>query len=148
VTITMEPTISHIEITVRDMQKAVPFYDKLLPLFGFDLAQRSSATFAAHDKHVVSYEHPKLSIAITSPRREYAHEPVHRRRPGSMHHLAFKVDSRSEVDRLHDQLLEIGAEVVIPPREFPEYTPSGYYALFFKDPDGIRYEVVTHGDFL
>ena len=49
----VEPIVSHIEITVRDMQEAVPFYDKLLPLFGYDLAQRSSAQFAAHDKHVV-----------------------------------------------------------------------------------------------
>src|SRR5687767_1919352 len=105
------------------MQKAVPFYDKLLPLFGYDLANRSSAQMEAHDKHVVSYEHPRLGIAITSPRREYANEPVHRRRPGSMHHLAFKVESRSDVDRLHVQLLQIGAEVVIAPREFPEYTP-------------------------
>jgi hypothetical protein len=43
-----------------------------------------------------------------------------------------------------DSQPQIGAAVVIPPREFPEYTPTGYYALFFKDPDGIRYEIVTH----
>jgi hypothetical protein len=23
-----------------------------------------------------------------------------------------------------------------------EYTPAGYYALFFKDPEGIKYEIV------
>jgi hypothetical protein len=32
----MEPIIDHIEITVKDMSVAVPFYDKLLPLLGFD----------------------------------------------------------------------------------------------------------------
>ena len=26
----------------------------------------------------------------------------------------------------------------------PEYTPPGYYALFFKDLEGIKYEIVTH----
>lgn len=140
----MEPVVSHIEITVRDMAVALPFYDKLMPLLGYDLAQRSSTWIAAHEKHVVSYEHPRLGIAITSPREEFAHELVHRRRPGALHHLAFKVDSRADVDRLYEQLLGIGATVVIPPREFPEYTPPGYYALFFKDPDGIRYEIVTH----
>ena len=31
---------------------------------------------------------------------------------------------------------------MIPPREFPEYVPPGYYALFFKDPQGIKYEIV------
>ncbi|HJT81611.1 MAG TPA: hypothetical protein VJ719_10470 [Chthoniobacterales bacterium] len=33
----MEPVSDDIEITVRDMSVAVPFYDKLLPLPGFDL---------------------------------------------------------------------------------------------------------------
>jgi hypothetical protein len=32
------------------------------------------------------------------------------------------------------------------PREYPEYTPVGYYALFFKDLDGIKYEIVTHSE--
>lgn len=140
----MEPVISHLEITVRDMEAAVPFYDKLLPLLGYSLAHRSSAVITTHDKHVVSYEHPRLGIAITSPRREFAAEAVHRRRPGALHHLAFKVESRVDVDRLHEELLRIGATVVIPPREFPEYTPPGYYALFFKDPDGIKFEIVTY----
>lgn len=140
----MEPVVSHIEITVRDMEAAVPFYDKLLPLLGYSLACRSSAVIETHDKYVVSSEHPRLGIAITSPRREFADEAVHRRRPGALHHLAFKVESRADVDRLHEELLKIGATVVIPPRAFPEYRPPGYYALFFKDPDGIKYEIVTH----
>lgn len=140
----MEPVVSHIEITVRDMAVAVPFYDRLLPLLGYDLAQRTSAVLTEHDKHVVSYEHPRLGIAITSPRPELADQPVHRRRPGALHHLAFKLESRAEVDRLHAELRKIGATIVTPPREFPEYTPPGYYALFFKDPDGIKYELVTY----
>lgn len=140
----MEPIVSHIEITVRDMEVAVPFYDKLLSLLGYDMALKSSAVIDAHDKHVVSYDHPRLGIAITSPRREFAADVVHRRRPGALHHLAFKVASRADVDRLHVELLKIGATIVSPPREFPEYAPVGYYALFFKDPDGIKYEIVTH----
>jgi hypothetical protein len=35
---------------------------------------------------------------------------------------------------------------VTPPREYPEYKPPGYYALFFKDPEGIKYEVVCHSE--
>jgi catechol 2,3-dioxygenase-like lactoylglutathione lyase family enzyme len=109
----MDPIVSHIEITVRDMEVAVPFYDKLLPLLGFSVAHRSSAVIVEHDKHVVSYQHPRLGIAITSPRPEFADETVHRRRPGALHHLAFKVESRADVDRLHVELQEIGANIVI-----------------------------------
>jgi len=143
----MEPFIDHIEITVRDMAIAVPFYDRLLPLLGFDLRNRSNAVIEPHEKHVVSYEHPRLGFAITSPRKAFAGETINRRKPGALHHLAFKAKTRAEVDRLHLELKSIGATIVHPPREYPEYTPAGYYALYFKDPEGIKYEIVCidHG---
>ena len=68
----MEPIIDHIEITVKDMSVAVPFYDKFLPLLGFALQHRSSAVMEKHDKHVVQYEHPRLGFAITSLRKAFA----------------------------------------------------------------------------
>ena len=138
----MEPIIDHIEITVRDVSVAAPFYDKLLPLLGFQMKHRSTAVMEKHDKHVVQYEHPRLGFAITSPRESFAGEPVHRRRPGALHHLAFRASSRAEVDRLHEELKRIGAMIVSPPREYPEFTPPGYYAVFFKDPEGLKYEIV------
>jgi len=138
----MEPIIDHIEITVRDMRVAVPFYDKLLPLLGFDSRAKVSAVIQEHDKHVVQYDHPHLGFALTSPRTVFASDAIHRRRPGALHHLAFKAGSRAEVDRLHVELKKIGATIVSPPREYPEYTPPGYYALFFKDPEGMKYEIV------
>jgi len=81
----MQPIVDHIQITVRDMSVAVPFYDKLLPLLGFSPESKTSAVIDA----------------------------------------------------------VIGA-VIVTPREYPEYTPPGYYALFFKDLEGIKYEIVTH----
>jgi len=139
----MEPIIDHIEITVRDMSLAVPFYDKLLPLLGFDLARRSSARIDEHEKHVVSYEHPRLGFAITSPRQGFRSDVINRRKPGSLHHLAFRAASRADVDRLHAEVKGIGATIVSAPREYPEYTPAGYYAFYFKDPEGIKYEIVS-----
>jgi catechol 2,3-dioxygenase-like lactoylglutathione lyase family enzyme len=138
----MEPIIDHIEITVKDMQIAVPFYDKLLPLLGFDVQSRVSAVIEEHDKQVVQYEHPRLGFAITSPITAFAGETMNRRKPGALHHLAFKATSRADVDKLHTELKGIGATIVSPPREYPEYTPPGYYALFFKDLEGIKYEIV------
>jgi len=142
----MDPVIDHLQITVRDLATAVAFYDRLMPLLGFSPLERGSAEFPEHEFHVVEYKHPRLAFAITSPRPSLQHEKVHRRRPGSLHHLAFRVGSRAEVDRLHRELGEIGAIIVAEPREYPEYTPSGYYALFFKDHDGIKYEIVCHSE--
>ena len=138
----MEPLIDHIQITVKDMSVAVPFYDKLLPLLGFDIRNRASAVIKEHEFHVVEYTHPRLIFAITSPRSAFASDTINRRKPGALHHLAFKAESRAEVDRLHRELSAIGAVIVSPPREYPEYTPPGYYALYFKDLEGIKYEIV------
>ena len=138
----MEPIVDHIEITVKDMSVAVPFYDKFLPLLGFAVQERVSAAMEEHDKHVVQYSHPRWGFAITSPRSGFASETINRRRPGALHHLAFKAPSRAEVDRLYSELKQIGATIVSPSREYPEYTPAGYYALYFKDLDGIKYEIV------
>ena len=140
----MEPIIDHIEITVRDMSVAVPFYDRLLPLLGFDVRSRGSAGIEEHEKHVVWYEHPRLGFTITSPRRAFVGDTINRRKPGGLHHLAFRAASRAEVDKLHSELRQIGATIVSPPREYPEYTPPGYYALFFKDLEGIKYEIVCY----
>ena len=140
----MQPIIDHIQITVRDMSVAVPFYDKLLPLLGFSLQHKTSAVIDAHDFQVVEYTHPRVSFAISSPRNAFQREAIHRRRPGALHHLAFQAGSRADVDRLYAELMIIGAVIVAPPREYPEYVPPGYYALFFKDLEGIKYEIVTH----
>ena len=138
----MEPIIDHIQITVKDMSIAVPFYDKLLPLLGFDVQRRVSAVIEEHEFHVVEYIHPRLAFAITSPRRAFVGDTINRRKPGALHHLAFKAVSRAEVDRLHAELKGIGATIVSPPREYPEYDPPSTYALFFKDLEGIKYEIV------
>ena len=140
----MEPIVDHIQITVKDIATAVPFYDGFLPLLGFSVHAKSSATIEKHDFHVVEYKHARLCFAITSPRTAFRDDRVHRRKPGSLHHLAFRVGSRDDVDKLHNELKALGANIVSPPRHYPEYTPAGYYAVFFKDPDGIKYEIVAH----
>ena len=78
----MEPIIDHIQITVKDMSVAVPFYDKLLPLLGFDPQRRVSAVIEEHEFHVVEYNHPRLAFAITSPRSAFMDDTINRRKPG------------------------------------------------------------------
>jgi catechol 2,3-dioxygenase-like lactoylglutathione lyase family enzyme len=140
----MQPIIDHIQITVKDMDVAAAFYDRLMPLLGFDPKRRSSAVIERHEFHVVEYSHPRLCFAITSPRPAFADDTIHRRKPGALHHLAFKAESRDEVDRLYEGLIAIGATIVSSPREYPEYTPPGYYALYFKDLEGMKYEIVSY----
>src|SRR5262252_631685 len=106
----MEPIIDHIQITVKDLATAVSFYDRFLPLLGFSLDRKSSATIEKHDFQVIEYKHSRLSFAITSPRAAFQDDHVHRRKPGSLHHLAFRAGSRGEVDRLYEALKALGAD--------------------------------------
>ena len=64
--------------------------------------------------------------------------------PG-LHHLAFAVESREEVDGANSRAVEAGGQVLHAPRLWPEYHPE-YYATFFLDPDGFRIEVAVARD--
>src|SRR5262245_58482135 len=142
----VEPIIDHIQVTVKDMTVAEPFYDKLLPLLGFDLRHKGGAVIDDNEFHVVEYVPTRLAFTTTSTRSAFDGDAINRRKPAALHHLAFKVGSRAEVDSLHSHLKEIGASIVSPPREYPEYTPAGYYALFFKDLEGFKYEILCHDE--
>ncbi len=137
----MKPIIDHIQITVKDMKVAEAFYDKFLPIVGFDIKNKVSAFIEEHDFHVIEYTHELLAFAITSPRQAFKNEPVHRRKPGALHHLAFKAGTREEVDNAYQELLKIGAVIVSEPQIHPEYSEN-YYAVYFKDMENIKYEIV------
>ncbi len=137
----MKPIIDHIQITVKDLDVAEKFYDKFLPIIGFDIQNKVKAFIEEHDFHVVEYTHELLAFAITSPRKAFKDDTINRRKPGALHHLAFKANSRSEVDKAYQSLLEIGANIVIEPQIHPEYSDH-YYAVYFKDLENIKYEIV------
>ena len=137
----MKPIIDHIQITVKDLKVAEAFYDKLMPILGFNLSLKSKGKVPAHEFEAVEYIHPTLSIGINSPRKVFKEDVIHRRKPGALHHLAFKAKSCDEVDKLYQEIKETGAHIVDKPKFYPEHGES-YYALFFKDLEGIKYEIV------
>src|SRR5690606_12888648 len=137
----MKPIIDHIQITVKDLKVAEKFYDNFLPVIGFDIKNKVTATIKEHDFHVIEYTHDLLAFAITSHRESFKNDAVNRRKPGALHHLAFKADSRQEVDRAYEELVKIGADIVSEPKIHPEYSEN-YYAVYFKDLENIKYEIV------
>lgn len=137
----MTPSIDHIQITVKNLEKAEAFYDKFLPLIGFDLSKKGKGRVDAHDFDVIEYVHPNFILGINSPREEFKDVEVHRRRPGSLHHLAFRAESTEEIDLLYPLVIQAGANIVEPPKYYPQHGEK-YYALFFKDPDGIKLEIM------
>jgi len=58
-------------------------------------------------------------------------------------HVAFTAPDRAAVDAVHVAAIGSGAEVLHPPRVWPEYHP-GYYGVFLRDLDGNNVEAVHH----
>jgi len=137
----MQPVIDHIQITVKDFKRAEAFYDQLMPILGFDLSLKSKGRVDSNDFDVIEYVHSNIVIGINSPREQYKNEAVNRRKPGSLHHLAFRANSKTEVDEVYLKIKNIEANIVQPPQLYPQHGEY-YYALFFKDPDGIKLEVM------
>ena len=134
--------IDHIQITVKNIEAAEPFYDWLMSILGYDVSAKISVPIPEHDLYVVEYLHPDGDFGICSPREAFRNDTVHRRKPGSLHHIAFRAESRAHVDALYGEIRAIpGVNILSPPRIYEEHGPD-YYALFFKDPDGIKFEIV------
>ena len=49
----MQPIVDHIQITVKNIKTAEPFYDKLMTILGYDLSNKVSAIIEEHDLYVV-----------------------------------------------------------------------------------------------
>jgi len=58
-------------------------------------------------------------------------------------HIAFNAPNRPAVDAFFAAAVGAGAEVLHPPRLWPEYHEH-YYGAFVRDPDGNNVEAVCH----
>lgn len=126
--------IHHVFITVNDLGRARPFYAALMPRLGYpgvwDYGGGASVGFLGRDG--------SFWIKQADPR--HAGETFSKDRVG-LCEIAFRAESRAQVDALARDVAGWGGTILDPPREYPEYVP-GYYAVFFADPDGIKLELV------
>lgn len=137
--------IDHMQVTVRDINEVESFYDGLMEALGFDLKKKIKVYLAELDMNVIEYLDGSYDFGICSALKPFENDIVHRRKPGAIHHIAFRASSRTEVDRIYQKVLELGAEILDEPQIFPQHGPN-YYAVFFNDPDGIKYEIVNNDD--
>ena len=130
-------TIDHIVLTVRDPDASFALYDAVLRFLGYGLAARNEA-----GAEWVLEADGSSSVCLVKAGDAGAARQHDRYSPG-LHHLAWRADSREDVDRLHALLVERGAEVLDAPAEYPQYNGGrGYYAVFFADADGLKLEYV------
>jgi glyoxylase I family protein len=129
--------ISHIALTVSDLEGSAAFYDKVFEFIGFKRVEVPDATQQAMKTRLKAWVGPGYSISIRPSKGEFARRLHDRNAPG-FNHLALSAEDRSDVEKLYELLKQIGATVLDAPAEYP-YAP-GYFAVYFADPDGVKFE--------
>lgn len=144
--------LHHLILTASDVKRSSPFYGAMFSYLGYELSGREhGADYGYEDWKRWDLDTPhEISIVQGDP--ALAGVKAMKGAVGHHHHLAFCAADRADVDRLH-------AEVLVPlaaqghctiedsPCDCPEYG-EGYYATFFHDPDGLKFEFVINPNHL
>lgn len=119
----------HLGITVADLARAIEQFHPVMDALGFMRYDEVGG--------VSWYREGEPELILYGARDEDAGPHTHGR--VGWQHLAFAVDSRAEVERLHGIALEAGWSVVRDPKVYPRFNER-YYASFVEDDNGIRIE--------
>lgn len=133
---TLRGTIHHIDLTVKDPQRSRVFYDAVLGFMGY----RCVSEHPRGIDYELATPSALVSIGVMKAEGAGASRAHDRFSPG-LHHLAWRAEDRVDVDRAYEFLLELGENILDAPRDYPQYG-EGYYAVFFTDPDGLKFEYV------
>jgi catechol 2,3-dioxygenase-like lactoylglutathione lyase family enzyme/heme-degrading monooxygenase HmoA len=115
----------HLDVRVSDLLAARTFYDPFCASLGLTEVDAGSQW--------VVYESPNPAAPFLAITAEEEFGPCRTR-------AALRGASKEDVDRIARAARDAGATRFVPPQLCPEYS-EGYYAAFFDDPDGNRYEI-------
>ena len=119
--------LDHLSLQVADLDASAAFYEAVLPAIG------GGRVMSYGDQ--IGYgvgQQPTFWIGRAGP--VGPHTDVH---------VAFAAPDRASVRAWFDAAVAAAAEVLHPPRVWPEYHPN-YYGAFVRDPDGNNVEAVCH----
>lgn len=119
----MRRLYDHVDLRVSSLQLAAPFYEILLPMLGFGrrVEVEGWLQYEGSDHGVTAF------FGVTESATHVANE----------NRIAFWAPSVEDVDKIAEVALQAGAQNMVGPIA---YAP-GYYAAFFEDPSGNRFEV-------
>jgi catechol 2,3-dioxygenase-like lactoylglutathione lyase family enzyme len=124
--------IAHIQLTVNDPERCVPFWEKLCHFLEMRTLIKGDG--------VVYCIGSRTGILVRGAPADKRDRRFDQDRAG-LHHFCFRARSREDVDAIHRFVAEeLRAKIVHPPEDGSQFAP-GYYSVLFEDPDGIRVEV-------
>ena len=122
--------IEHLGLNVPDVEAALAYYDEFMPLVGY--ARYFPTGYVPSDwKGTQIFLYPAVE------------DGRHSRLRSGLSHIAFLVDAREEVDRVHEWAVARGHEILHPPKPFPEYGEH-CYSTFFLDMHDFMLEATCH----
>ncbi len=123
--------IAHIQLTVNDADRCIPFWEKLCHFLSMETLIKGEG--------IVYCIGSRTGILIRGAPPEQQGGAFDQDRAG-LHHFCFRAREREDVDAIHQFIAgELDAKIVRAPEEGP-WAP-GYYSILFEDPDGVRVEV-------
>jgi catechol 2,3-dioxygenase-like lactoylglutathione lyase family enzyme len=133
--------LSYVYLGTNDLERATRFYDATLGAIGM---QRCVTNDAAWDRISAGwglYEEDgvrELAVWVGIP---FDQEPAS---TGNGTMVAFRADSRFDVDQFHAAALAHGGTSEGAPGLRPQYN-ADFYAAYVRDPDGNKLAVVARG---
>jgi catechol 2,3-dioxygenase-like lactoylglutathione lyase family enzyme len=129
----------HVRLSVRDIGRSERFYDPVMRCLGYARRPR--------DDDGVAWGAPaargQIQWFILTPAAPELRDRPHRHLAPGLHHVAFAARSRALVDDAYAVLLGQSAEIIEPPGPYDD--DPDCYAVFFRDPDGTKLEVLARG---
>lgn len=133
-------SINHVSITVSDLSQAMEFFQPLLGFLGYTVGNIFRDDRTGHDLTVNLNATNGTAVNVWQAEPELAGHGFEVYEPG-LHHVAFNVERHEQVDAVCELVRRLGAPILDGPGEFP-FGPGGYYAVYFRGPDGLKFEVV------
>lgn len=130
----MKTSLYHIHLNVSNAKVSLPFYKDLFTYLEYKIIDQSP-------EHI-GVSNGTTDFWIIETENTYKTNKFHRKNTG-INHLAFRLDSKEEVDRFANEFLKPKGISTLydTPKVFPEYGGE-YFAVFFEDPDRIKLEVM------
>ena len=129
--------IDHLMINANRYEASVKFYSWLMPKIGYSEKHEYGG-----DDPMTGFSGPGGSLWLSNSAANLRSDNFNKRRVG-LREIAFRADSRAQVDAIAKEIEANGGKILDPPAAYPQYAPN-YYSVFFTDPDGLKFEVATY----
>jgi catechol-2,3-dioxygenase len=130
-------SLHHLELNVSDLARSAELWGWLLEKLGYKPSEswKGGKSWRLHDSYII----------LLQVQEQHRYAGYHRRRIG-LNHVAFRVQSVTELHELRKELQERNIPTLYAD-QYPHASGPQHVALYLEDPDRIKIElVVSAGD--